>query len=263
MEIPYILRQLGFNDNEIRVYLALLSCGTCSARRLAKDVELTKHTLNEVLKALQDAGLIGTFQKHKKQLFVAESPEKLLELAERRERGMADIKRRVNELLPELKSIYAYGGAKPTVKYYEGMKGTEIILKDVLTTMSELSGDKVYRVFASPRLRQFIYNNFPNFTKERIAREIRVRVLVLGEERPDRPLMEQKTIPVRDGAPTYCFIYGPKVAFVSLDDSDSPTGVILEDARVAGTQRIVFDHIWNSSAEKRRIPVVATIAENL
>lgn len=263
MEMPYILRQLGFTDKQIRVYLAILSCGNSSARKLTKDTELSKYAVNDALKVLRDAGLVSVYQKHKKQLFTPENPEKLAELVVHREQGMADLKRRVNELMPELKTIYAHGGNKPSVKYYEGMKGVEIILKDVMTTMSEISGDKMYRVFSSPHLRQFIYNNFPNFTKDRIARQIRVNILVMGEERPSRPLMEQKTIPVKESAPTYFFIYGDKVAFISLDENESATGVMLEDARIAKTQKIIFDQIWNSSNEKRRIPVEATIAANL
>lgn len=262
MEIPFILRQLGFSDKEIRVYLTLISGGVCSVRQLAKDTGLTKSAINDALKSLQNSQLIGVFQKHKKQFYVAENPEKLAELVEQREQGMVELKRRVNEFLPELKSIYAYNGGKPSVKYYEGMKGIEIILKDVLTTMSELPSDRLYRVFSSPRPRQFIFSNFPNFTKERIARDIRVHVLVMGEDRPNRPLMEQKTISIKEGAPTYSFIYSSKIAFISLDD-DTATGVIIEDSRIAETQRIIFDHIWNLSVEKRRIPIEATIEEHL
>jgi len=263
MELPYLLRQLGFADKDIRVYLALLSDGNCSARKITKDTELSKYAVNEALKKLRAAGLVGVYQKHKKQKFVAEDPEKLVELVKKREHSMAELKTKVHELLPELKSIYQHGGSKPSVKYYEGMKGVEIILKDVLSTMTELSGDKMYRVFSSPHLREFIYSNFPNFTKDRIARQIRVQILVMGEEGPGRPLMEQKTIPVRGMAPTYSFIYGDKVAFISIDEQEKVTGVIIDDASICQTQKIVFDHIWNQSIQHRRISVEATIAENL
>lgn len=263
MEIPYILRQIGLNDKEIRVYLALLSGGACSAKRLTKDTELTKYAVNEAVKRLRELSLISAYQKHKKQQFVAENPEKLMELAVKREQNMSEIKRRVNEMLPELKTIYAHGGNRTSVKYYEGMKGLEIILKDVLTTMSEYSGEKNYRVFSSSKFRQFIYDNFPNFTKDRINREIHVRILVMGEERPNRPLMEQKTIPVQEGAPNYSIIYANKVAFISLDENELVTGFIIEDSCIAQTQQIIFEQIWNQSAESKRIPVEATIAENL
>jgi sugar-specific transcriptional regulator TrmB len=263
MELPFILRQLGFDDKEIRVYLTLISNGVYSARQLVKDTGLSKNVVNDALKSLQNSQLISVFQKHKKQFFVAENPENLTELVERREQNMVGLRCRINELLPELRSLYAHGGGKPTVKYYEGIKGIEIILKDVLSTMSEISDDRLYRVFSSPRLRQFIFDNFPNFTKERIFKEIHVHILVMGEVCPERPLMEQRSIPVKESSLIYSFIYGSKVAFISLNDNEVVTGVIIEDRHIADAQRIIFDHIWNLSAEKRRIPVAATIEEHL
>ena len=123
MEIPNILRRLGFSDKEIKVYLALLSSGTSSVRKIAKDAELNRSTVHEALKSLRDAELAGVYQKHKKQYYLAEDPERLLQVIEKREQGIAALKRHVNELLPELKSLYSQRGDRPSVKYYEGMKG--------------------------------------------------------------------------------------------------------------------------------------------
>ncbi|MFC1638704.1 TrmB family transcriptional regulator [Patescibacteria group bacterium] len=265
MEIPYLLRQLGFSDREIKVYLSLMSRGSLSVRKLAKETELNRGSVYEALKSLRDMGLVGVYQKHKKQFYLPEDPEKLMEVVERREQGILNLKRRVGEVLPELRSLHSSGREGPAVKYYEGLKGVNIILKDVLTTMSELpSGDRLYRVFSSPHLRQFIYSNFPTFTKDRIARDIRARVLVIGQGSEERPLVEQRRIPGRsESAPTYSFIYGSKVAFVSLDESESPIGVLVEDERIAETQRIVFDHVWGVSPSDSRVATEATIAENL
>jgi hypothetical protein len=129
--------------------------------------------------------------------------------------------------------------------------------------MTEVGGDREYRAFSSPYLRQFIYRNFPNFTKERITRQIRGRVLVMGQGSEERPLIEQRRIPIEESVPTYTFIYGPKVAFVSLDEHDSPIGVIVEDARIAGTQRIIFENTWNASNVEKRVAMAADIEENL
>ncbi|MEA3248954.1 MAG: helix-turn-helix domain-containing protein [Patescibacteria group bacterium] len=263
MEIPLILRKLGFSDKEIKVYLALLSSGTSSVRKLAKDAELNRSSVHDALKSLRDTGLIAVYQKHKKQYYLAEDPEKLIEVVERREQGIAALKRHVNELLPELKSLYSQRGDRPTVKYYEGMKGLGIVLKDVIATMTELGGDREYRAFSSSYLRQFLYRNFPNFTKERIARQIRGRVLAMGQGSEERPLIEQRRIPTDKAVPTYTFIYGPKVAFISLDEDESPVGVIVEDARIAETQRIIFENAWNVSNIEKRVAMAADIEENL
>src|SRR5512135_2629362 len=179
MEIPHILHSLGFNEKEIKVYLTLLSGGPSSVRKLAKDTGINRGTVYEVLKSLQAESLAGMYQKHKKQFFLAEDPEKLVEVIERKERSVTALKRELAEALPELRSLYAHGGAKPTVKYYEGLKGFTIILNDVLRTMSDRE-DKTYRAYSSIALRDYLYREFPHFTKERIARRLHVRVIAIG-----------------------------------------------------------------------------------
>jgi len=263
MEIPHIFRQLGFSDKEIKVYLALLSSGTSSVRKIAKDTDLNRGPVYEALKSLRETGLVAVYQKHKKPYFLAEDPEKLIEVVERREQGIIALKRQVNELLPELKSLHAHGDDRPSVKYYEGMKGLGIVLKDIIATMTELGGEREYRAFSAPVLREYICRNFPNFTKERIARQIRGRVLVVGRGSEEWPLIEQRCIQTEASVPTYTYIYGPKVAFISLDENESPVGVIVEDARVAETQRIIFENAWNSPNVERRVAMAATIEEHL
>ncbi len=247
MEIPHILQQLGFNDKEIRVYLTLLTGGPSSVRRLAKDTELNRGTVYEILKSLQKRSLAGMYQKHKKQFFIAEDPEKLIEVIARQEQAVVGLKRHLAEALPELKSLYDHGGAKPTVKYYEGSKGVTVILDDLLRTMADQS-DKLYRVYSSIALREYLYREYPHFTKERVARRLNVRVIAIGAGGDDQPLAERRWLTAKKSAPTYSIIYGSKVAFFSLDATGSPVGVLIEDAGVAETERMIFDHVWGSLA---------------
>lgn len=245
MEIPHILHSLGFNEKEIKVYLTLISGGPSSVRKLAKDTGINRGTVYEVLKSLQKESLAGMYQKHKKQFFLAEDPEKLVEVIERKERSVTSLKRELAEALPELRSLYVHGGAKPTVKYYEGLKGFTIILNDVLRTMSDQE-NKTYRAYSSVALRDYLYREFPHFTKERIARRLHVRVIAIGAGGDDQPLAERRWLSEKNGSPTYSIIYGPKVAFLSLGANESPLGILIEDANVAETERMIFDRVWES-----------------
>lgn len=243
MEVPHLLRELGFTDKEIRVYLMLLSGGPTSVRKLAKDTDLNRGTVYDILKSLQERGVAGFYQKHNKQFFAAEDPQKLIEVIEQKERSVVATKRQITQVLPELRSLYTHGGTKPVVKYYEGAKGVSIVLRDVLTTMNHLS-PKLYRAFSSIGLRDYLYQEFPNFTKERITKEISVRVIALGEGGGSQPYSERRWLPRTEGAPTYTLIYGPKVAHVTIDESESPLAILIEDAAVADTERLIFDHVW-------------------
>ncbi|MBI4457783.1 TrmB family transcriptional regulator [Candidatus Uhrbacteria bacterium] len=245
MDISHLLHELGFAERETKVYLMLLTGGPSSVRKLAKDTDLNRGSVYDGLKNLQSAGLVGYFQKHKKQFFVAEDPEKLLEVVENRERQAASLRRNIAEVLPELKSLHVHGGAKTVVKYYEGPKGVNIILRDVLRTMSE-SPDKTYRIYSSSLLRDYLYREFPQFTRERIARGLKVKVIAVGPGGEDQSLAERRWLSERQGSPTYSIIYASKVAFISLDKNDAPIGVLIEDGRIADTERMVFEHVWRT-----------------
>jgi sugar-specific transcriptional regulator TrmB len=254
MELPHILQQLGLSDKEIKVYLVLLSGGPSSVRKLAKDCDLNRGTTYEALKNLQKRSLAGMYQKHKKQFFIAEDPEKLLDVVAHREQSISSLKRSLAEALPELRSLYVHGGVKPTVKYYEGTKGVAIILDDVLRTMTETS-DKMYRAYSSLALREHLYREYPHFTKERVNRRIQVRVIAIGAGGEDQAFAERRWLSQKKGSPTYSIIYGPKVAFFSLDAAKTPLGVLIEDAAVAETERMIFDTLWDS-------PLLKSDAEN-
>jgi HTH-type transcriptional regulator, sugar sensing transcriptional regulator len=248
MEIQHILNQLGFNDKETRVYLTLLSGGPSSVRKLAADTGANRGTVYDALKLLQRHGLVGIYQKHKKQFFLAEDPQKLIEVVEHRERSISALRRQLAELLPEIRSVYAFGGTKPVVKYYEGPKGVNIILRDVLQTMSDRS-DKTYCVYSSLSLREHLYKSYPHFTQERIARNLRVKVIAMGAGGEDQPLAERRWLSRDEGAPTYSIIYGSKVAFFSIGGNDNLLGVLIEDPSVAETERIIFDRVWEALAK--------------
>jgi sugar-specific transcriptional regulator TrmB len=102
-----ILKKLGLDEKEIKIYLKLLEYGTISVRRLAELVKLNRGTTYDILKHLQKIGLVSYYYQEKKQHFAAKDPEKLLEIPKNRTQEIKEIKNGILELIPELKSIQA------------------------------------------------------------------------------------------------------------------------------------------------------------
>jgi len=53
------------------------------------------------------------------------------------------------------------------------------------------------------------------------------------------------------------------VALISVDDHDSPSGILIDDPRIASMQRSVFDHVWGQPVERRRMAMAAAIEEHM
>ncbi len=244
MEIITTLKQLGFSDKEAKVYMALLKNGPSSVRALASVSEVNRGTTYDILKSLQESGLVSFYHKDTKQFFVAEDPSMLNHALEHRMEKLRDVKEKLVQVIPELKSLFNEAD-KPVVKYYEGFSGVKYVLSDVLETTGH-SPKKVYHVFSSAAMREYLYKAFPVFTKERIRRNIKVRSIGVGHKGTVAELSEKKSLNAKKSSPTYILIYPGKVAMISVNSTKQPLALIIEDEALCATQQQLFDFIWQA-----------------
>ena len=272
------LRQLGLGEKEISVYLALISTGPVPVRGLAQKAGVNRGTTYDILKALMDEGLVSYYKQYnrsdKKQYFIAEPPQKLLEAVENKKRGLETLKLELKKSLPEIESLYEKSGAKPVAKYYEGSSGLRIILQDVIATMKlnspnpslekrgtpsllspfgrslrqrEGGGEfsPMYFVYSSADIKEYLYKAYPDFNDDRIKAGIRNQVIAFEQGGELAGLDERKCLSKVHDAPTYMLIYNGKVAMISLSGSGQPVGVIMEDMGLYQTQKIIFEFVWS------------------
>lgn len=238
-----ILKKLDLSDKEIKIYLKLLEQGALSVRVLSELTGLNRGTAYDILRKLQEAGLVSYYHKETKQKFIAEDPEKLLKLLQAREENLKEAKIKVRELIPELKSLKEKEGDRPITKFYEGKMGVRSILEDVLDTM-EAEDDKEYYVYSSTKASEAINKAFPEYTKERIKRKIFVKVISLARGGEMHGLDERRWLKTSEDATTFIIIYAGKCAYISRDASANPVGVIIENRMIYETQKILFFELW-------------------
>lgn len=240
------LKQLGLDQKEIKLYLALLKLGTASIRDIAAEADINRGTTYETLKGLAGKGIVSYFPKGKRRVFCAEAPEKLLDLAEEKkqslEQSIEEMKQKLIPQLNQLKPDFNPGN----VRFYEGDSGIEFVLKDILNTVAK-QDDKNYSIFSSKPIRQHLYRPFPNYTQQRIRKGINVRVIAIGEGGEDAELSERKWINATGKVDaSYIAIYPPRVAMISLASMDYPVAVVIDSIEIASTQQIIFDTLWNT-----------------
>lgn len=241
------LQELGLSEKERRVYMTLLRRGPSSVRQLAESSEVNRGTTYDILKSLQEQGVVSFFDKDKKTMFVAESPETLQEILENKKRHLKTLEQQLSTVLPQLSSIAALSpSAKPVARYYHGSKAIKSILLEVLHDVGQLE-KKEYIVYSSSAIAQHLYDAIPDYTKKRIKADITVRVIAFGPGgNGDDELSERRWLSRETSAPTYTIIFGRKTAFISLDEKEQPHGVILEDLNLANTQRMLFESTWST-----------------
>lgn len=243
-ELNSILKGLDLSDKEISVYNFLLPLGTATVRVLASKTGINRGTVHDILEGLVKKGMVMSEERGTKHRFIVAPPDKILAAIETKERQILDQKRKISLALPQLMSMYAKQGGRPHVEYHDSDKGIRSILEDVLEIVGK-STVKEYFVYSSKSVRNYLYKLFPDFTKEKIKRKIKTKVIALGEggDPSNLQLAERKWIG-RD-APAYILIYGPKIALISVAEDMNPFGVLIRDEKLAETHKLLFSELWS------------------
>jgi len=245
MRIIALLKQLGFSEKEINVYLSVLNLGPSSVRSIAAEAKINRGTTYDILKSLIKRGLVSYYHQDKHQYFLAEDPERLKNVVGEEISNLTHSQSELEKLMPELKSLYNKPEQKPVVKYYEGTRGIKSILDDVLGTMSE-EEERMYYVYSASDVRKYLYKDFPNFAKERVKRKIKCQVIAVGSGGELWGMDERKWISKSEGSPTFIIIYQGKMALISLNKEKKPIGIIITDNGIFQTNKMIFEYIWKT-----------------
>ncbi len=238
------LRQLGLSSREIIIYQSLLKLGPASIRDVAAEAGVNRGSTYETLKQLAAKGVVSYFPRGRRRVFQAEDPERLLSLGESKQQALSHAMDQLRrDIIPSLK-LAQTEFSPGNVRFYEGDDGVELVLRDILNS-TERSPERGYAVISTKTLREHLYRPFPNFTRQRIRRGIRVRVIAVGEGGDEAELAERKWLAADDTSDaSYIAIYPPKVAMITLADQNYPVVVIIDSPAIASTQKILFDTLW-------------------
>jgi len=237
-----LLKKLNFSDKQAKIYLELLKLGPASVRILAKNTAINRGTVYDCLKDLQEKGLASYYKKTTKQYFVAEDPEKLQDLVERQTEELASVSKKLDDFIPELKSLYNTGEQRPISRYFE-KEDIHKILEDVLA-VCENAQQKEYMIYSVAGIRDQIYKNFETFSDVRISKGIKVKVISVGDGGELRGLDERKFLTSANQKPTYILIYPGKTAYISFNAKAELVGVVIENDGVYHMQKLIFDSLW-------------------
>ncbi|VVB60634.1 HTH-type sugar sensing transcriptional regulator TrmBL1 [uncultured archaeon] len=120
-----VLKDIGLDDYEIKVYLALLQEGASAAMAISRKTKVERTTVYRVLESLIDKGLASFIVENEVKKFKAVEPEKLLvQLREKEEE--------LKKVLPELNNLSKLKGTEPNIEIYRGLSGVKSMIRDIL-----------------------------------------------------------------------------------------------------------------------------------
>ncbi len=238
---------IGLDIRDKRVYEALAASPQSSLRKIATDTGINRGSVYESMKKLADQGLVGSIEVGKQRRYTATDPSAIVEIIKERREELAKAERQATSYISTLEQGSDDSASIPFATFYEDHEGIAAILRDVIATCRSQSG-KNYRVISTKRVREFMYHNFPNFTQRRIAEGISVRVIGVGKGGSSDNLSERKWFDAARGEAPNCYtlIYGDKTAFITIDEANVLSGIVIDNEGVAHLQKDLFDHLWET-----------------
>lgn len=241
MHLQKVIEQFGYTPKQAAVYLVLLNLGEATISEIVKMSNLPRTSLYSILSLLNKNGLANYYKMRGRKYWVAGDPKKLLINLKEKEAAL-------QEVISELQAMRHEVGAKPSVKFFKGIDGIKAILDDIIE-----SKRTILAMTSIEDAVTLLGETFKDFIEKRQRHHLRVRFLtnrspetLVLKKRDSKELRQTKFLPKNSFVKNANFIYGNKIAILSLNKKH-PIGIIIEEADIAETQTMLFEAIWSQS----------------
>lgn len=237
------LEQLGLQEKEQRFYRAALELGSAPITVVAQRAGVTRTNGYDLLERLVARGMLTEREFGGVRHVVAEDPRVLIGEWDRT-RTMLD------DLVPELRSLYNGAQFKPRVHYHEGAEGIRRVLWSVLDSQSKvirgiLSMGELLEVPGAEEMARFI--------AERTRRGIKLEVLRSRSRETEAtwPSSEGELRELRYAPPGIdlgmtMFLHDDTVSYISSKNENYAFSI--ESRELATLNNAIFEVVWKTAA---------------
>jgi len=243
MKLENILKNIGLNDKESKLYLALIELGSAPVSKVAEKAKINRVTAYSVLESLIEKGMANSVVKNKVRFFSPTNPKILAQ----------EFKRKASDFQKALPTLRRLGGEAnlPHVEYYEGIDGIKAIYAKTLESKTEILN------YANSKE---IRKAWPEYDEQYVAKRVKQKVFLRGIAPLDEHGIEVKSHDKQSfreirlvSARKYTFtneinIWDDKVAIISFNDNPQ-IGIIIESQEIANTQRDIFRMAWEYAGQ--------------
>ncbi len=236
-----ILKELGFSASETAIYLAALALGPTSVQNIAKKAGFSRVTSYDVIGTLISRGLMSSVTKGKKQLFMAESPERLHSFMVGRLEQQKSSLKELKSNLQELKKLRP--SERSMVKFYEGLEGIKAMQENAI----KANKDVIYEIgnldLIQEKIPARLLNNFKKILDKKNIKTKAIYVASKGYR--SRAKAQGKIIKDQNNKlRSDIMLHGKRVVFTIFDEQI--IGISIDNTELAQTLKTVFVRLWKS-----------------
>lgn len=249
--IKETLEQLGFSKKEVEIYLAIIKLDQATASLIAKETDVNRTTVYDILEELMSKGIVSKIKKANKTFFYALPPNKLTDYLEREKREFSKKietqKAKMEKIMPELLSLQnLHSINKPKVQFFEGEKGMREAYED------SLLADGVIRAYANvEEMHKGLPDFFPEYYKRRSEAGIHIRaILPQNQASIDRASKDSEEMRTTKFLPQEKMTFSPEINIynnkVLIASWKESMAVVIESKELADFHKLMYDLLWDS-----------------
>ena len=245
-DLKLSLLDTGLSAKEADVYLAMLELGPSSVQDIAKKAGINRTTTYVMMEGLKRHGLMSSFEKGKKVMFVAENPQYLLTLLTNRLAEETAKRDRMVSFIPQLMAIFNAVEDKPKVRFFEGEETYGIIRRE----MSE-GRERNWEFYAvdESSTKLATYQEEERIALSRQLRNARLLMAIKPGFTPryfDQKAFEARMIDyVQFPFTGSITVAGNKVCILTMRSHGM--GIIMDSKEISDIFRAMYEAVWKSA----------------
>ncbi len=248
MQFEEILKKAELNQQEIKVYLAGLESGPVLASKLAKKTGFSRTNTYNILKSLEQKGLVNKEGIGYSIHFTMEPPSRLKEQFERKKEEASVLEKELENILPTIKIASSPMETAPKIRVFEGEKAIENIIEETV----EEPCDEILSLAGGKDFEKILDEAFlKRYVAKRIHMKIRNRTLAKKRGLKEFPrskdkeeLRQTRFLPSDLDIKTTMLIWNNKVGIISSQEEDF--GFIVGSQEFSHFFKIFFETFWKT-----------------
>jgi predicted transcriptional regulator len=244
VNIQPLLKDIGLTDNEVTLYVTLLSLSPTTVQILARKAGIPRATAYLVLDSLTRHELITKYRDGRKTLIAAKPPQYLFHFIERQESTLQHKRVGIERAVPFLQAIMQSNEERLFVRPLNGTGALRTLQQEML--MRSSAGDTWYALMPLDQAgevlgeKQFLH-------APRIAKRIKLKLAFTTQS----PELKEKILAQSNAAAEYIPLtpsqYQSPIGFLISRDqttflnfAKTPSGLVIENQSIADAMREFF-----------------------
>lgn len=245
------LQQLGFTEGEEKAYKALLKLGSSTTGPIAKESNISRSKIYEVLEKLSSKGVVSHYKKNNVSHFQAAHPDRILDYLKKKEENLKEKRKNFEKKIPLFEELLKEKSIRREAQVFEGIEGIKNVREMALRTMK--AGEEML-YFGNPSSgHDYVLGYWDDWNKRRIKKEIDAKIIYnpdakkYGERRKKQEHTHVKYLPDKGSTHAWIEIYQDTIAIVMKHKT--PMSIVIKNKFVAESFKTYFKILWDVSSE--------------